>query len=112
MDHSPTLELYRQKLGAMLAEAHRRHIADDRECAAALRLLEQHRAIIDAMTSAERCSLANFEAESAQSHLAARCGMSREDIAAFLTWWDATHPELDEYLTTFAVPRHIPRNTN
>jgi signal recognition particle GTPase len=110
MADSPTLELYRLKLGALLAEAHRRHIDDDSECAATVRLLERHLAIIDAMTSAERQCLAWLEEQTAQSHLASRCGAAREDVASFLAWWQATHRELDGYFTKFAAKRPTVRD--
>jgi signal recognition particle GTPase len=110
MSHSPTLELYRLKLGAMLAEAHRRHVDNDSECAATICLLERHRAIIEAMTPAERQCLASLDGESARTELASRCRASREDVDAFLAWWQVTHRELDGYLTKFPATRSTARD--
>lgn len=110
MDRSPTLELYRLKLGAMLAEAHRRHVDDDSECAATICLLERHLAIIDAMTPAERQCLASLEEETARTELASRCRASSEDVAAFLAWWQVTHRDLDGYLTKFSATRRTARD--
>jgi signal recognition particle GTPase len=99
--HSPTLELYRRKLGAMLAEAHRRHIDDDDRCLTTIRSLEEHRAIIDAMTSAERQLATQWLNESARARIASRCGVSCEKVAAFLDWWWTVQSDLGRYLAAF-----------
>lgn len=110
MAHSPTLELYRRKLGAMLAEAHRRNIDDDDRCLTTIRLFEEHRAIIDAMTSAERQSAAQWLNESARVRIASRCGVSCEKVAAFLAWWREAQCDLGKYFAAFESRQPKPRH--